>query len=283
MSVLALPGRFAKKAVVDPNKALFKEYKLTKRQTLDLILRKVALAFVATCIGSAIYFLITQTHYQVGYPKGNSTFVNVYLGHGWDNLIHKSWWTTARHDIRKVLIGFIATLLVGAYAVKFKVRERASSMRMFLSVPMAFLAAIATATGLILFFNWAVPSMQNWGVATNEASVSQWIGSGTLQLTVIGIVAGLVARLFLNRTFDTLQLMSIERKINNGIEKKWWWNIVYAPNYIRRHDYLVASGHECKQHGAAQRIILAGAAPVLTLLVAFGIWLNYFGPAAHAH
>lgn len=275
--------KFFGKKMLDPDKLLLKQYSMRKRDRIGLIARGTLLGLLATPIGSAIYFLITQTDYHVGYPKKGQTFANVYLAHTWDHLINAPWWDTARHDVRKVLIGFLAMLLIGAVTIGFKQRKRASPTHMVLSVPFAFVAAIATAGALILFFNWAVPSMQNWGLGTNEATISQWIGSGTLQLTAIGLAAGFVAKRIMHRTFDTVQLMSLENKIKAGKTEQWWWKIVYPPNYRRRFQYLVAANHQGPEHKRWLGITISLAAPFLTFLLAFGIWLDYFGPAAHVH
>lgn len=286
---------------VDPDKLLLKQYKLSKSERLDMLIRGLLLSQVAVFIGSSIYFIFLQTQLRWSYPKGKMKFFNLYWADLWDRLpIHvehlfgahwfgasqaaPAWWVTARHDFRHVLIGVLAALLIGAITVGLKRRKRASVTHMVLSVPAALVVAIIVATALILFFDWATPFMKHFGVSTGNPYVENLVGKGTIQLTLIGIVTGIfVKRFVLARTFDTVQLMSLERNIDQGSTEKWWWKYVYPPNYRKRFKYLIASGHQCLPHNRWLGITLSVCAPILLFWLGFGIWLLYFGPAAHAH
>ena len=61
----------------------------------------VAAATAGAYIISALYYLILEVKYG-----------SFWLKPGWDNLINTSWWTVARHDIRDVYEGALATLFV---------------------------------------------------------------------------------------------------------------------------------------------------------------------------
>lgn len=281
-----------------PDKKVLKEYKLSLTQRIPMLLTMVLLLEVATAVGSAIYFLFTQVSWQTRY--GNKTTTILFLKDAWDRLpvhidnalhvswfgtsqVEPSWWVTARHDTRHVMIGFIAALLVGAVTIPLKNRKRATTLRMVLSVPAAFVVALVVAGGMIVAMNYVTPFMSHIGTTTGNPIVSNLIGKGTLQLTIIGVVAGIAAKTVLKPTFDTIQLMSIERNIAQGDTEKWWWKIVYPPNYRNRFKYLVDTGHECEVGNRWLGLVLTVGAPFFVFLLGVGIWLLYFGPAAHAH
>lgn len=275
-----------------------KQYKLSLVQRIPMILWTVFCVFAATCIGSAIYFLVTQVSWQTKY--GDKTTVIMYWKDAWDRLpVHvdnllgvtwfghtqttPEWWYTARHDVRHVMIGFIAALLVGAITIPIKNRKRVSPLRMAISVPIAFFVAMIVAAGMIVVMNYITPFMAHIGTTTNNPLVSNYIGKGTLQLTLIGVVAGISAKTILKPTFYTLQLMSLEGKLVQGDVEQWWWKFVYPPNYRNRYRYLQETGHTVERHNPVLGFVLTFGAPLALFLLGVGVWLLYFGPAAHAH
>jgi len=280
-------------------KLLLKQYGLKKHQRLLMAVWGAGLAQVAVPVGSAVYFLVTQVRYEVGYNGSTATLF--YLKDTWDRLpvhidnlaglnwFHTAdqlapvWWVVARHDFRKVLIGFLATLLVGAVTVGLKKRRQRTPLQMALSVPAALAAAGVTAGVLIAFFARAVPVVSQWGTANGVPYISEWLGRGQLELLAIGVLAGIPAKRVLARTFDTVQLMSIERNMAQGTEEKWWHKIVYPPNYRQRMKLLRAEDHEPQAHSRWLGMTLAVGAPVFVFLAVFGIWLNNWGPAAGVH
>ena len=286
------------------DKLLLKQFGLSKTQRLQMLAWGNVLAQVAVPVGSACYFLLTQAHYLVSYPEPDGTsgsLVNVWLKDTWDRLpvhidnfigvnwFHTAnqlaplWWVTARHDFRKVLIGFIAALLIGAVTVGLKNRRRATPVRMIASVPLALAAAGVTAGVLIALFARVTPAVTHFGIGGNMPWVSEWIGRGQVELLVIGFASGWPAKMILARTFDTVQLMSIERNMAQGTTEQWWHKLVYPPNYRQRMKLLKAAGHEPELHSRWLGLTLTIGAPVFAFLAAFGVWLNYFGPAAGAH
>jgi hypothetical protein len=290
--------------IIDPDKLLFKKFGLSKRQRAIMLAFGLALAQVASPIGSACYFLWTQAHYLISYPEANGTngsLVNVQLKDSWDRLpvhidnligvnwfgtaVHQTaplWWVVARHDFRKVLIGFIAALLIGAVTVGLKKRKRRTPAEMVMSVPVALVAAGLTAGALIAAFTKLLPVLTHVGVVSSNPWLSEWLGRGQVELLVIGFLSGMTAKMILARTFDTIQLMSLERNISQEATERWWWKFVYPPNYRNRFDLLVENGYECEAHSRWLGLTLTFGAPVLMFLAGFGIWLNYFGPAAGA-
>jgi len=288
------------------NRLLLKQFKLTPSERLEMAGRGALLSQFAIPIGSAIYFLLFQVAYQTDYKGDTRTWF--YLKDTWDrlpvhiqNLLHNRmfgitdqaaplWWVTARHDFRHVLIGFLAVLLVGAFGVGLKNYEPVSKARMALSVPLSFIVASLVAAGGIAFFAWHPVSAFLGKIGANPAIpfVGDLVGKGTLQLTVIGVLAGLAARKILAPTFAQLQLMSIDRNISQGDNPTLGWKrFVYPANYRNRFK-LVSRQCEEGTHTATLGsrwlgIALSFAVPAATLLLAFGVWLNYFGPAAGAH
>jgi hypothetical protein len=298
LSAISVPLLHRLKKAADPNKLLLKQYGLTKRQRVEMVVWGLVLMQFARPVGSSIYFIGTQTRLAWNYPKQSTTLFNVYLGDLWDRLPNHvqalfhahwfthshaapAWWVTARHDFRDVLIGFLVVMLLGAIKVGMKDYKKATVGHMVKSVVLAFVAAIIVAAGLIVFFNWATPFMRHFGVSSGNAYVADWIGKGAPQLIVTGFIAGYVAKRILARTFYTIQLISLERKMSRGATEQWWWKLAYPPNYRRRYAYLVASGHKPQQHGKALGYTLSVCAPLYLFLLGFGIWLLYFGPASH--
>jgi hypothetical protein len=290
--------------IINPDKLLFKQHGLKPHQRGIMLAFGLALAQIASPIGSACYFLWTQAHYHISFTEPNGTdgsLVNVWMKDSWDRLpvhidnligvnwfgtavrqVAPLWWITARHDFRKVLIGFIAALLIGAVTVGLKKRKRRTPAEMVLSVPVALVAAGLTAGALIAAFAKGLPFLSKVGVVSSNPWLSEWLGRGQVELLVIGFAAGAVAKMILARTFDTIQLMSLERNISQEATERWWWKFVYPPNYRNRFDLLVVSNHECETHSRWLGLTLTFGAPVLMFLAGFGIWLNYFGPAAGA-
>src|SRR5271169_176578 len=70
----------------------------------------VVAALVGGYIISALYYLITQ----VKYPGG------IYLKPHWDGALSQTWWPFARHDIRDVYEGVLATLFAKSLITKKK-------------------------------------------------------------------------------------------------------------------------------------------------------------------
>lgn len=315
----------------EPRLGLLKRYhQLSKGERGLLILWGLVLSQFATPIGSAIYYLATQVSYLVraAHTSGTLTLVGSNPPADWwnrlpnhvQNLLHQhwglgasapSWWVTARHDARHVLIGVLVVLLVGSVTIglakvrkhtihnklapvfgwerkepQVAERKRLGPGRMLASVPLAFLAAAAAATPLILFFARVTPVVDHWGISTGNAWIEGWLGKGSLQLTVIGIVAGFAARKVLASTFSTLQEMAVEKRAaRNDAPPRW-----YPPNYQKRYGELANDGVEAPAYGrvmaALQQLMglfLSLATPVMLFLLGFGIWLLYFGPAAGAH
>ena len=291
--------------MLNPDKLLLKQFKLTKAERLEMVLRGVLLSQIAIPVGSAIYFLVTQVQYQTSYNGDTRTWF--FLKDAWDrlpvhvqNLLHDhifnitgqaapEWWYTARHDFRHVLIGFLAILLVGAFGVGLKNYKPVGRLRMALSVPLSFVAATVVAAAGIWFFAWhPVASFLNKvGANPTIPYVGDLVGKGTIQLTFIGVLAGLAARQILAPTFAQVQLQSIDRNIAQGDELTGWKRFVYPGNYRNRFALTQAKikqgTHTADIGSKWLGMLISVAVPVVTLLLAFGIWLNYFGPAAGAH
>jgi hypothetical protein len=278
---------------LSPDRLLFRKYKLNRQQKFEMIFAGLVLSQLASPVGSAIYFLVTQVSYQAKYKNTVTTLW--YLRDTWnrlpvhvENVLHAhwftgqaapSWWVTARHDARHVLIGFLITLMVSALTVGLRERKRASGRYMLASIPVALLVAAPVAAGAILFFVKIFPQLSRVGFVAGFPWLTEWLGKGSIQLTITGILAGFPARRVLARTMDTLQLVSLEKKLASNATPRWWWRWVYLPNYRNRYAYLKAADHQPEHHGKTLGVVIALASPVFFFLLGFGIWLLYFGPA----
>lgn len=300
--------RRGRKKLIDPEKLLLKQYGLSKWERVEMLVRGAILSQFAVPIGSALYFLWFQMRYVWSYQRKDgttATFINISLKDTWDRLpihidnllnrpifaplgtVHEpAWWVVARHDFRKVLIGVLVTVLVGAIKVGFKKYKPASTLRMVLSVPLAFIGAIATAAVLIVLFRQLPTVLTHFGTSENITYISDWLGKGQIELLVIGILAGLVANRILARTFATLQTLSIERNIAQGDTIHGIKMVLYGANYRKRWAYIKhkvdEEGYEARLGSKWLGIMLVCVAPVLPFLLYFGVWLLYLGgPASH--
>jgi len=274
--------------------------RLTRGERIDTVLRGLTASFfVVTPIVSALYFMITQMRLSFIYPKGNNdVFASLYLGDVWDrlpihidNLLHYGLfarlgstvaphtWVTIRHDTRNVGIGIGVAVIIGVITIGIKERKRASTRYMVWSVPFAVVLALVTTVVMSLFFIHVTPFIEHWGISTNNSWL-QAIAKGSFQATVTGVIAGFVGKLPLRRTFYTLQLMSLERKIAKGRTERFWWRFVYPPTYRKRFHKLVAEGNKGELRTGWVGIVLSLSAPVALALCVIGVWVLHFGPAA---
>jgi hypothetical protein len=290
--------------LVDPDKLFLRSYKLTKAQRIEMLGRGVLFTNFAIPIGSAIYFLFTQVKYQTQYRS--TTMTLLYLKDTWDRLpIHlrnlvgahwwgdtqaePTWWVVARHDFRHVLIGVIAVLLVGGFGIGLKPRKARGVGQMLISIPLAFLAASVVAGALIYLFaqHQVAEAFDHVSAGSGVPYVQDVIGKGVIQLTVIGVFAGLAARKVLARTFYTLQGMSIDRNIAQGESLTGWKRVVYPATYRNRFHMTEAlrdrGKHEVQLGSAWLGVTISLITPIMLFLLGYGVYLLYFGPASHAH
>jgi hypothetical protein len=323
MSVLALRHKLP-----TPDQLLFRSYKLSLREKLLMTAWGTALSQLANPVGNSVYFGATQLRYGllssggvgfvVDYPKRHQTYmtlgfgsprpggagVSLYLGDAWDrlpvhleHLLHVSWWAgqaapgwwvTARHDVRYVLVGVIAMLMIKCVTVglgKKGDRKQVSKWRVLSSPLTVGLAALVAAVpGILLFTRVPVAEdLARHGLFSNNAYLGAWIGSGKWELTLIGLTAGYVAKFLFAPVAATVQLVSIDRKLARGDTEKWWWRLVYTPAYLHRFRYLLNDhDHVPVNHGRALTVFLMAFAFFFAVALPFGLWLRYFGPAKGA-
>lgn len=302
------------------DRLLLKNHKLTKAERGEMIARKLLMTQIAIPVGSAVYWLLSQVHYLLQYVQTNArnstaSLVNVNLKKPWDNfpyyfdnMIHHPllapmvsnaataaaplWWVAARHNYRHVLIGFLAYLFVGAFAVAaIKVKKRASTGYILFSFPAAFAVAIGVASGLLFVLDKFIPRLAAYGVGSGVPFVSDLTGTGAWEPTVIGVLAGLFAHLILLRTFATFQITSIERNQAQGDKRpaglrRW----LYGAAYVNKWDLMTEQHHVAprSKNGRIKGAWIGPALSVTAFAVAFllgvGLWLNYFGgPATLSH
>lgn len=293
-----------------PSQLLFRQYRLDKSERFWMTLRGIIMSQLANPVGSAVYFLTTQVAYQTKYSTTVITWWS--LKDPWDRLpIHLQnglnalgarihWfhsqdapptWVVARHDFRYVMIGALAVLMVKSVTVGLGKRDRkpVSNWRIITSPITIPAVAIICAIPGILFFTHVWPGIARHGLLDSNPYFGNWTGAGKWQLVLIGITAGLGAKLLFTPVAASLQLVSIDKKLIAGVHPRRWWGQVYGPAYVKRFEFLRASmsspaadRHTPIEHGRALGVFLTVSALLFTVFLAFGIWLRYFGPAKGA-
>ena len=283
------------RGALSPGQLLLSKYKLTRGQKLEMIARGTVLSQVASAIGSAVYYLFTQVKYGTQ-NAGQPYFTWIGLKDTWDrlpvhvaNLLHAdwlhhaqsapAWWVTARHDARHVFIGLVAYLLIASLTIGMsrRPRRRVHPFWIAASPVTVMLAAVPGAAAGILLVSKGLPVVMHWGVPSGNVWVREWLGKGSWQLTIIGLLAGkFFAQTMFRPVADTIQLTSIEKHISDGDQPRPWWKVVYGPAYVNRFRYLIASKHVCPPHSKVLGTIMLAGTPVLAFWLGYGIWLKYF-------
>ncbi len=282
------------------------KYRLKTHHKVENIGWIYVLGHVGVWIVAALYFMITQWHWHLG-------FTTVSFKYTWDHLPQYTgfhayvWWTDLRHNIRDVWEGLWAGLGVqsatanplawkedepGFWTTKLHLPTRDQKTPV---TPLQFAFSPFTSTiagipgfviGIVLFAT--IPVLNDPGIVIHGHSliaqeVTLWAASGKWQVKAIGFLASYVfARwVFMKVAADT-QYFFIDANRRSGRQPRWWWHIVYTPSYRLRRRYLIDHDTPVQQHSKWISFLMPAAAAIGFGLAAYGFWLFYFGPARHA-
>jgi hypothetical protein len=249
--------------------------------------------FVAANAGayiiSAIYYLVTQVHWQSG---GHTV---LYLRPAWNGLFKTSWWRVARHDIRDVYEGALATLFVRSLLANWKKKytERVGAFRLITAPLLIVVATLPLVIAGIWVVNFAGPWIWHHTLHHRVLHLSmhlpQWLATflstWNWQPLIIGIIAGLVVHRLYRPIGNTVQLFFIERAVARARATgriPLWVRRPIAPPVVReRFAWMMENDVPVEKHGVWITIITPLMTLIFFLLALYGgfirLWLAKHG------
>ena len=227
----------------------------------------LAAATAGAYVISALYYLILEVKY--------GTF---WLKPGWDGLINASWWTLARHDIRDVYEGALATLFVKSLMANWKKAhgERVGAFRLAAAPFVIMAIALPIVIVGVWVINFAGPWVWHHAVhhrplhlsVTLPAWLSTYLSTWNWQPLLIGIITGLFVHRFYRPIGNTIQLFFIEIGVNRaratGKIPGWVRHPLTPPVLRERFAWMMDNNVPIERHGAWIKIV----APVMTVIFA---------------
>jgi hypothetical protein len=217
------------------------------------------------------------------------------------------WWFTWRHDIRDVGISMFATIVVLFMFQKPKypmddeppaaVYARSIPLGVGVAlIPIAAIGVLAWQIPWLVRHGWAVPA--SYGALASE--VNGFIMAGTWITIVMGVVGGIVAKLFISRVADDLQwevskrsAAKIFRRRNSergGLAGKLdsafsgtvlrTDRVIGTPAHRKRVRWILDNRPDMPARALWLTYALMAAGVLVLPLAAFGAWLTLVGPAA---
>jgi hypothetical protein len=253
----------------------------------------LAAATAGAYVISALYYLITQVHWSYG---GHTIF---YLKPSWDGLIHTSWWEVARHDIRDVYEGVLATLFVKSLMANWKKAhgETVGAFRLITAPLLIIVAALPIVVAGIWVVNFAGPWLWHHAfhhrVLHLSVSLPSWLATylstWNWQPVLIGIVAGLVVHRLYRPIGNTVQLffigIGVNRTRSTGRIPVWVRHPLTPPVIRERFSWMLDNNIPVTRHGAWVRILAPVMTVILVILALYGayirLWFAKHGVPGH--
>ena len=250
------------------------------------LLQQLIWSFAAATAGayiiSALYYLITQVHWTSG---GHTV---LYLKPGWDGLISSAWWPLARHDLRDVYEGVLATLLVKSLMANWKRKnlDQVGALRL-ITAP---LLIVVTALPIVIVGIWVVNFFGPWvwhhtighKVVHLAVHLPSWLdtylSTWNWQPLLIGVIAGLVVHRLYRPIGNTVQLYFIERAVNRARATgpiPVWVRYPLTPPVVReRFAWMMENDIPVEKHGAWIKIITPLMTGIFVLLALYGAFIR---------
>jgi hypothetical protein len=227
----------------------------------------LAAATAGAYIISAVYYLVLEAKWG-----------SFWLKHDWDYLINATWWTVARHDIRDVYEGALATLFVKSLMANWKKAhgERVGAFRLITAPLLIMVIALPIVIAGVWVINFGGPWLWHHTLDHRAlhlsvklpAWLSTYLSTWNWQPVVIGIIAGLVVHRFYRPIGNTIQLFFIEIGVNRaratGKIPVWVRHPLTPPVFRERFAWMMENDIPVERHGAWIKI----AAPVMTFIFA---------------
>jgi hypothetical protein len=259
------------------------------------LVQQLIWSFVAATAGayiiSALYYLITQVDWTSG---GHTIF---WLKPQWDGLFKTAWWPVARHDIRDVYEGALATLFVKSLMANWKKAhsERVGAFRLITAPLLIIVAALPIVVAGVWVINFAGPwlwhhafhhrvlhlSPPSWLPSWLATFLSTW----NWQPVLIGIITGLVVHRLYRPIGNTVQLFFISRGVTKaratGRIPVWVRHPITPPVVRERFMWMLDNNVPVEKHGAWITVIAPIMTVILVLLALYGgfvrLWIAKHG------
>jgi hypothetical protein len=248
-----------------------------------------AAATAGAYIISALYYLIIQVHWA----SGGHTIL--YLKPQWDHLFTPKWWTVARHDIRDVYEGVLATLFVRSLMANWKKAhgDRVGAFRLITAPLLIIVAALPLVIAGIWVINFAGPWLWHHTVGHRVLHLSvgmpSWLGTflstWKWQPLLIGIIAGLLVHRLYRPIGNTVQLFFIELGVRTaratGKIPAWVRHPVAPPVIRERFAWMMDNDVPVEKHGIWIKVVTPVMTAIFVLLALYGgfirLWLAHHG------
>jgi hypothetical protein len=301
-------------------KADIPKIRLWSKLGAESVIWGIAIAHIVKWIGNALYFLVWQVRYSVGY--GPTTFTWWNMKDTWDRLpVHISnllgqhwfvlqtaplWWITWRHDIRDVGISFFATVIVEFMFTKPKYAlDDAPSVKRYAItlpaavglalIPISIIGVLAWQLPWIMRHGWQIPPA--FGGLASE--VNGFIAAGAWIAVLMGISGGVAAKPMIKRVADDVQWFYAQVSAFKILSKRegrgglaGQLDSAFSGTVLRSDRVIGTPVHRSRVHWILEhRPDTPARSPWLTRILAiigmatvplaiFGAWLTIWGPAA---
>lgn len=261
------------------------------------LVQQLIWSFAAATAGayviSAVYYLITQVDWT---SNGHTIF---YLKPQWDGLIHASWWPVARHDIRDVYEGALATLFVKSLMANWKKAqgEEVGAFRLVTAPLLIIIAALPVVIAGIWVINFAGPwlwhHLFHHHVLHLSVVLPRWLATylstWTWQPVLIGVIAGLVVHRLYRPIGNTVQLffisIAVSRARATGRIPVWVRRPLTPPVIRERFAWMMENDVPVEKHGIWIKIVTPVMSVILVALAVYGgyirLWLAKHGVPGH--
>jgi hypothetical protein len=252
-----------------------------------------AAATAGAYVISAVYYLVTQVHWS----SGGHTIL--YLKPQWDQLFNTAWWMVARHDIRDVYEGALATLFVKSLMANWKKahHERVGAFRLLTAPLLIILVALPIVVAGVWVINFAGPWLWHHTLGHRVLHLSvtlpgwldTYLSTWNWQPLVIGIVAGLVVHRLYRPIGNTIQLFFIEVGVNRaratGRTPVWVRHPITPPVFRERFAWMMENDVPTERHGAWISVVAPVMTLILVVLALYGgfirLWFAKHGVPGH--
>lgn len=261
------------------------------------LMQQLIWSFAAATAGAyiiaALYYLIIQ----VRWSSGGHTIL--YLKPQWDGLLTTKWWPVARHDIRDVYEGALATLLVKSLLANWKKAhgDKVGAFRLVTAPLLIIVAALPIVVAGIWVINFGGPWLWHHTIGHRALHLtlsmpgwlSTYLSTWRWQPLIIGIIAGLVVHRLYRPIGNTVQLFFIELGVNRARSTgriPAWVRYPTTPPIIReRFAWMMDNNVPTERHGAWIRVVTPVMTTILILLAIYGgyirLWFAKHGTPGH--